>query len=69
MLALDHGPRRNASINKTENASMNYLTTKDRGSILTALAGMKQKNVPADADRTHGVGDSYTFTAINRLQI
>ena len=30
-----------------------------------SFIGMKQKNVPADADPTHGLGDCYTFTAID----
>ena len=31
-----------------------------------AFIGEKQKNVPADADPTLGLGDCYTFTAIDR---
>jgi IS1 family transposase len=31
-----------------------------------AFIGAKQKIVPADADPTHGLGDCYTFTAIDR---
>ena len=31
-----------------------------------AFIGAKQKNVPADADPTRGLGDCYTFTAIDR---
>lgn len=31
-----------------------------------AFIGAKQKNVPADADPTLGLGDCYTFTAIDR---
>ena len=31
-----------------------------------AFIGAKQKNVPADADPALGLGDCYTFTAIDR---
>jgi len=30
-----------------------------------SFIGMKQKNVPADADPTLGLGDCYTFTAFD----
>ena len=30
-----------------------------------SFIGMKQKNVPANAEPTHGLGDCYTFTAID----
>lgn len=54
-------------------ACSEYMDQSMRGLTITqvqvdeiwAFIGMKQKNVPADADPTRGLGDCYCFTAID----
>ena len=48
-------------------AAMRDLTITDvQVDEIWAFIGAKQKNVPADSDPTLGLGDCYTFTAIDR---
>jgi IS1 family transposase len=48
-----------------DNALRNLKLTKVQVDEIWSFVGMKQKNVPEDADREAGFGDCYTFTAID----
>ena len=47
-------------------AMRNLTLTSVQVDEIWAFTGGKEKNVPADADPTLGLGDCYTYTAINR---
>ena len=49
-----------------QDQAMRNLTVKQlQVDEIWSFIGSKQKNVPADSDPTHGLGDCYTFTAID----
>lgn len=48
-----------------DNAMRNLQCTQIQVDEIWSFIGMKQKNVPADADPTLGLGDCYTYTAID----